>query len=191
MVIEEQQGKLYNLILAIQASDEQAFSEFYDLLVSKIYALSYRMLNNTSDAEEVVSDVFTQIWQQARNYNAQKANVIAWTLMFTRSRSLDLIRKRKAAQIKTSATDEFVINIIDSNNEPERIIEMFQDNSRTHQLMASLSAKQRQLLALSFFRGLSHQEIANATNIPLGTVKSNIRKALIQLQSITLQGSTL
>jgi len=178
-----EQDELFRLMLAVQDSDEAAFSELYDKVVSRVYALAGRILVNKSDTEEAVCDVFTQIWQQAKSYQPEKGSVIAWCMVITRSRSLDYLRKRKKHTEKIQEASEFYEELADEQCEPDKVVQMFQENSKVRDILETLSAIQRQLLALSFFRGLTHQEIAETTEIPLGTVKSNIRRALEKLQS--------
>ncbi len=178
-----EQDELFSMILAIQNSDESVFSDFYDKVVSRIYALANRILVNRSDAEEVVCDVFTQIWQQAKSYHPEKGCVIAWCMVITRSRALDNLRKRKKHSERIQEASDFYEEVADEQSEPDKVVQMFQENSKVRGVLESLSGIQRQLLALSFFRGLTHREISDATSIPLGTVKSNIRRALEKLQS--------
>ncbi len=179
--VHDEQAKLLNLMLAVQENNQEAFSELYDCLVLKVYGLARRIINHPEDCQEVVCDVFTQIWQQAKNYHPEKGNVIAWCMVLTRSRALDFIRKNKTQnEIIKEATD-LVNDIQDDGNQPDTLIEMFQTNSVAQSMLTSLTIEQKQLLALSFFKGLSHKDISAVTGMPLGTVKSNIRRALEQL----------
>ncbi len=185
MQVDEQE-KLLTLMQAVQRSDEIAFTELYDALISRVYSLAQRIVNNPADTEEVVCDVFTQIWQQANSYYPQKGSVIAWSMVITRSRSFDYLRKRKVRSGKIDDVADYIRDVADEGNEPDTILQMFQENSKTRHLLESLPIIQRQLLALSFFKGFSHQEISVTTKIPLGTVKSHIRRALEQLQKISV-----
>jgi len=186
MNVIDEQDELFRMILAIQNSNEEIFSSFYDRVVSRVYALANRILVNRADAEEVVCDVFTQIWQQAKSYQPEKGNVIAWCMVITRSRALDNLRKKKKHSDRIQDAADFYQEVADEQCEPDKVIQMFQENSGIRIVLESLSGVQRQFVALSFFRGLTHQEISDATSIPLGTVKSNIRRALERLQSHSL-----
>jgi len=186
MIETNEQDELFNMILAIQASDEAVFSDFYEKIVSRVYALATRILMNRSDSEEVVCDTFTQIWQQAKSYHPEKGSVIAWCMVITRSRALDHLRKRKKHSDRIKDASILFEEVADEKSEPDKVAQMFQENSKVRQVLESLSAIQQQLLALSFFKGLSHQEISEVTEIPLGTVKSNIRRALEKLQNSSL-----
>jgi len=181
-----EQKSLFDLILAVQQGDEIAFSKLYDVLIPRVYSLAQRIVRNNADTEEVVCDSFTQIWQQAKNYHPDKGSVIAWCMVITRSRSLDYLRKRKVRSGKIDDVADYVKDVADEGNEPDKLLESFQENSKTRHLLESLTEIQRQLIALSFFKGFSHQEISDSTTIPLGTVKSHIRRALEQLQKISV-----
>ncbi len=178
-----EQSELNEMIIAIQNADEAVFSDFYETVVARFYALASRILVNSADAEEVVCDAFTQIWQQAKLYNTEKGSVIAWSMMIVRSRALDHLRKRNTRTKKLQEAGQFFQEFSDEQDEPEKVLQLFQKNSQIGQVIESLSSIQQQLLALSFFKGLTHQEIAETTQMPLGTVKSNIRRALDQLHT--------
>lgn len=172
------QEKLFLLICSIQKSDERAFSEFYDLTVDRIYSLVYRILGDPDDAEEVVCDVYAQLWQQADRYYSERGSVIGWCLLLARCRALDLYRKRKTfKEVMKDALDCFD-EFSDGCFEPEKVVMLKSDNNETYKALASLNLVQRQLLALAFYKGLSHSEISAAIDMPLGSVKSNIRRAL-------------
>ncbi|PHS17615.1 MAG: RNA polymerase subunit sigma-24 [Kangiella sp.] len=183
MTDTNEQYKLNEMIIAIQNADEVVFSDFYEKVVARFYSLASRILVNSADAEEVVCDAFTQIWQQAKLYNVDKGSVIAWCMVIVRSRALDHLRKRNTRTKKLQDASQFFQEVSDEQDEPEKLLQLFQKNSQIGQVIESLSSIQQQLLALSFFKGLTHQEIAETTQMPLGTVKSNIRRALEQLQS--------
>lgn len=192
MTIDTQQQTLLGLILAVQQADESAFSQLYDLLVERMYSLAYRMMSNVEDSEEVVADAFTQIWQQANQYRVEKSTVVGWCLMITRSRALDRLRRRKTQQNQL-VDSEFDIDqqvAIDSNT--DELVALFEMGSNTRRLLQSLPQIPRQMVALAFFKGLSHQEIADSCKMPLGTVKSQIKRALALLQkpskSLTITG---
>lgn len=180
------QEQLHGLLSKVGQSDQEAFAEFYDITVNKIYGLVYKIIGNHDDSEEVVSDVYTQLWQQAGNYHQDKGSVIGWCMMIARSRALDLYRKRKNfyANVSALAAEESVDTEVDLG--PEEFIEFFQEGGRVRNALKELSGEQRQVLTLAFFRGLTHSEIAEATSMPLGSVKSNIRRALQAIQTSML-----
>ncbi|GAB5380055.1 MAG: sigma-70 family RNA polymerase sigma factor [Aliiglaciecola sp.] len=185
------QEKLFLLICLIQQSDEQAFSDFYDLTVDRVYSLVFRILGDKNDTEEVVCDVFAQIWQQATKYYSERGSVIGWCLLVARCRALDLYRKRKTFKEMMKDAMECFDEFSDGSYEPEKVIMLNSDNNETQKALEQLSMVQKQLLSLAFYKGLSHSEISQAIDMPLGSVKSNIRRALetlnIKLKNRDLQ----
>lgn len=176
------QQKLLILMSAIQRSDEKAFAEFYDLTVNRVYGLVFKILANKLDSEEVVCDVFTQLWQQAGKYHAERGSIMGWCMLIARCRALDLYRKRRNKNEILRDASEYIDDFSDDMDEPDKLVQAFTEDSNTRLRLALLSSTQRQLIALAFFKGLSHSEISQAIDMPLGSVKSNIRRALEALQ---------
>ncbi len=120
-------------------------------------------------------------WEGASNYDSERATVLGWLLMICRSRALDLLRKRQVRTEGVEATD--VEGLAARADQPEDLLALMQRSSRVHAALASLPMDRRQLVSLAFLRDLSHQEIADVTGLPLGTVKSHLRRALVQLRA--------
>lgn len=167
------------LVADMRQGNEHALESLYDATVGKLYALASAILRQADDAEEVVSATYAQAWESAATYDAQRASVLGWLLMMCRSRALDLLRKRRTriAALQAAAHDDS-----GQSDEPEDLLSLVQQSSRVHAALASLSAERRQLVSLAFLHDLSHHEIAGITGIPLGTVKSHLRRALLQLR---------
>lgn len=177
---QENQNKLTALVSNISKGDESAMTQFYDLTVSRVYGLALKIVLRTELAEEVVGDVYLQAWKQADHFTAERSTPIGWLLMMCRSRALDKLRREKSAtrnQYQESEQDA-------GDNREDKSIERPLDDMMHHEIteqlstaMHLLSASQRQTIALAFYRGMSHQQISHYTGEPLGTVKSNIRRA--------------
>ena len=178
------QEKLFRLLCSIRQADQTAFADFYELTVNRIFGLVYRILGNHSDSEEVVCEVFTQIWQQSDKYCPSRGSVMGWSLLIARSRALDLYRKRRTHDDIIWDAKEHLENFSEGGNEPDKIVQLFQESNETLTAIRRLSSVQRQLLSLAFFKGLTHSEISAALDMPLGSVKSHIRRAIVALQSI-------
>ena len=172
------QEKLLALVRRIQQADDQAFSDFYDLTVNRLYGLVYKILGDPSDTEDVVCDAYTQIWQQAKNYHPDRGSVLGWSLLLARCRALDLYRKRRSSLEVLQDAKAQLENTADPAPEPDKIVQLFEQNNHALTGLSHLSDVQKQMLSLAFFKGLSHSEIAEATGIPLGSVKSHIKRAL-------------
>ena len=169
------------LMEGIRQGDESALETLYEATVGKLYALASAILRQTEDAEEAVCATYAQAWEGAAGYDRERASVLGWLLMICRSRSLDLLRKRLVRTEGVEATD--VETLPGPTDQPDDLLALMQRSSRVHAALASLPADRRQLVSLAFLRDLSHQEIADLTGLPLGTVKSHLRRALVHLRA--------
>jgi RNA polymerase sigma-70 factor (ECF subfamily) len=177
------EAALLDHIRAIAGGDEAAFAAFYDATVGLVYGLALRILRDASEAEEVVSDVYLQVWRQAARFDAARGVARAWLVTIARSRALDTLRKRDPAEPRedAGALDDLAVS---NTPDPPDWLSAVERGQTLHAALARLSPEQRQMLALAYFRGLSHQEICDHTGIPLGTVKTHLRKALDALRVI-------
>jgi RNA polymerase sigma factor (sigma-70 family) len=164
--------------------DERALSALYDATAGRVYALVLRIVRRPAWAEEVVEDVFFQVWRQAVRFDPARGRAMTWLLAMARSRALDALRHE-------SRHDHDPIDVEDDDPLPDagrpgcdQLLAMVQGHAELHLALARLAAQPRQLVALAFFRGLSHEEIAEQTALPLGTVKSQIRRALSALEDV-------
>jgi len=165
----------------IALGDDAALNALYDAAVSRVYGMALAITGNVQDAEEVVGDVFLQVWQKARQFSSERGTVMAWLIIMTRTRALDLLRTRKTGHLKR--TDEALLEtVVSSERTPEDWLEYFVDAPKLNKVMEQLQPVQRQLIALSYFKGMSHQELADYTDIPLGTVKTHLRRGLEALR---------
>jgi RNA polymerase sigma-70 factor (ECF subfamily) len=168
------------LVGEMRRGDRHALESLYEATVGKLYALASAMLRNAEDAEEVVCETYTQAWETAGTFDPARASVMGWLLMMCRSRALDSLRKRRARG------DSLDLGLFeqagDSIQQPEELLSLMQRSSRVHAALSALTTERRQLVSMAFLRDLTHQEIAEATGMPLGTVKSHLRRALAQLR---------
>lgn len=163
----------------IQEQNEEALSQFYDLTINSVYGLALRITGKAEEAEEVVSDVYFQLWDQANRYNNEKDSIMAWLLTICRTRAIDRIRQRSSPEIEGVESSELASSIAS----PEYILSNTQQHSSINKALQKLPDSQRQLLSLAFFRGMTYQEIADFIDMPLGTVKSHIRRSLLELKA--------
>ncbi len=169
-------------IARVVEQDQAALGELYDHLVSQVYGLVIRVTRSASLAEEVVQDTFWQVWRQAPRFEPERGSVVSWIMTIARSRALDALRRVEIAETELDPEMAEAIPTSPSDS-PFDLMEAIQEGSRLYLALAELETVPRQLLALAFFRGLSHEEIAVSSGLPLGTVKSHIRRALTQLKS--------
>lgn len=171
-------GELDALVAALCARDEAALGPLYDATFAKVHALARAILRCAEDAEEVVCDTYAQAWHEAERYDSSRGNVLAWLLTICRSRALDRLRQRRVPVVELDAAAD----LADASPAPDDLLALVQEGTRVHAALATLSAERRELIALAFLQGLSHQQIAVRTGLPLGTVKSHVRRALAQLR---------
>jgi RNA polymerase sigma-70 factor (ECF subfamily) len=174
-----QQAELAALLARMAAGDETALGAFYDATMPRVYGLAVRICGNFATAEEIAADVYHQCWTGAARYDAARSRVMTWLLMICRSRAIDAVRSRDPA-VAHEAPETLVEDDDERPRErdPQDLLDLMQSGTAVHAALAQLSPVQRQMIGLAFFRGLSHQEIAAHSRLPLGTVKAHIRRAL-------------
>ena len=179
---EPQQELLRSLLARVAAGDTGALAALYDATAARAYSVALRITRDASSAEEVVSDVYLQIWQSAARYDAARGPVIAWLLVICRSRALDNLRRRDDAELHPEP-EQLRPDLDRSDSEPFDDFVALERSSRVHAAITLLDDKSKHLLALAFFQGLSHQEIADHTRLPLGSVKTVLRTAMQKLRA--------
>jgi RNA polymerase sigma-70 factor (ECF subfamily) len=168
----------------IASGDQRAFELLYDATLPRVYALARRICIDPALTEEVTEDVYVQAWRDAGRFDAARGVPLAWLLMITRSRALDALRRRDEAH---SVEDPHALATEEAGTDdadPLQLLVTFEAASATRRALEALPARERQLVALAFMRGLTHAEIAQDTGLPLGTVKTTIRRALQTLKAL-------
>jgi len=173
---------LRKLIARMAQGEEAALAEFYDATAARVYALAKRIVREAQTAEEIVSDVYLQAWQQAQRYDPARGHALAWLLTVCRSRALDRLRRRDPAE-PHPAPDGLRPDLFRDEDDPLALLAAFERESRVRAALAGLGEKEQRLLALAFFQGLSHREIAMYTRMPLGSVKTVLRRAMETLRA--------
>jgi RNA polymerase sigma factor (sigma-70 family) len=163
-------------IAAIAELDRQALAWLYDATVKRVYSLALRISGNRENAEEVVEDVYLQVWRDAAHYDAERGRPLTWLLTICRSRALDYLRRLDEADCHPDP-DSLRENDTDGSN-PQDLLIAVERHHILHNALQKLTPIQRQFLALAFFKGYSHHEIAEHMDMPLGTVKTGVRRAL-------------
>lgn len=162
------------LIPGLLDRDEEALSALYEAAFGRVYSLAFKITQNASVAEEVVEDTFFQIWQEIARYDLHKCPLINWMLIICRSRAIDALRKTQTLP-PTVAIEEAWFE--SSGHTVDQQLQSKQAALAVTQALSALKPLQRQLLHHVFYQGLSHQEIAQVMDMPLGTVKSTINRA--------------
>ena len=173
--------QLTMLIEAVARADAQALERLYAETLGRVFGLALRIVRRREAAEEVAVDVYLQVWRTAATFDALRGGPVTWLLTICRSRALDHLRREEPA---VPHPDPEVLAPVDGRgDDPQDLLAACQGNARLLRALGSLSALQRQLIALAFFRGLTHREIAAHARLPLGSVKTYIRRALAQLRA--------
>ena len=182
--MEQDKDPLLGLLSRIQNREESAMGELYDNAVTRVYGLALKIVLKHELAEEVVGDVFLQVWNKADNFDASKAAPLAWILMICRSRALDKLRRERP--LLNNNTFELNENQAENNTSetPLSKIEYFEASGRVHEALQHLTEKQRLTIILAFYKDMTQSEISEYTGDPIGTVKSNVRRAQTILRQI-------
>lgn len=163
--------------------DVNALEQLYDRYSRLVYSLVLRMLQQAASAEEIVQDVFLQLWRNAHLYDASRGPLQPWLLTLARNRSLDFLRlKREKQRRREDVLEDFPAPLAVAAPNFDAQIDEQRRAARVRELMHALPAPQLKAIELAFFEGLSHSEIAAAMQQPLGTVKSWIRNGLLRLK---------
>ncbi|WP_430788714.1 RNA polymerase sigma factor [Virgibacillus flavescens] len=163
-----------------QEQDEHALEQLYDRYEKLLFSFSFRMTNNKFLAEEVVQDVFTKIWSKQRNFDESKGKFSSWLLTVTRNATIDMLRKKKETPYEIDERDA----LHDLGPSTEDQIEWKEKSEEIREAVTHLTSEQQQIIELFYFKGMSQAKIAEAYNIPLGTVKGRVRLALKHLRGI-------
>jgi RNA polymerase sigma factor (sigma-70 family) len=176
---------LMALIDRVALREESALKALYDVTSGKLYGLSMRVVRNNEWAEDALQETFLHIWRSAPDYRASLSPPMAWLGLIVRSRSLDVLRRRKAEREHlTDEIDEAMADTMagDSPNPLDTSLASEQAWA-LHQCLGKLDNKQREVVSLAYLRDLSHGELATQLKLPLGTVKTWIRRGLDQLRA--------
>jgi RNA polymerase sigma-70 factor, ECF subfamily len=164
-----------SLLASVQSGDEQAMASLYDRYSKLVYSVALRVLRDPSAAEDVLQEVFMQIWRNPDSFTAARGSLGGWLAIVSRNRSIDTLRRKRPT---TDVDDIPLASPYNLADEAERnsLMEL------ARSVIATLPSEQRKTLEMAFFDGLTHSEIAEMTGDPLGTVKTRIRSALLTLR---------
>ena len=165
------------------SGDGAALAELYDRHGRAMFSLAFRIVRDQGDAEEVVQDVFAQAWRQAARYDTGRGVVVAWLLMMTRSRAIDRLRMRRGRPALQEDHPDVLRDLSDASAPVDLALLTTEQVARVRQALDELPGPQRTAIELAFYEGLTHAEVAERLEQPLGTVKTRIRLGLLRLRS--------
>ena len=175
---------LIALIDRVALADEKALRELYEMTSSKLYGVAVRVVTNREWAEDVLQEAFINIWKIAGDYKATLSPPMAWMALVVRSRGLDFLRRRASERAnRMQELDDVISDTVagDSPN-PMDVAQASEQAKALHNCLSQLDNKQREVVSLAYMRDLSHGELAEQLKLPLGTVKTWIRRGLEQLR---------
>jgi RNA polymerase sigma-70 factor (ECF subfamily) len=180
-----QDAELMALIERVAAQDQTALKALYGLTSGKLYGLALRVVRSHEWAEDALQDTYLQVWRTAPDYRASLSPPMAWLGLMVRSRSLDLLRKRKTEREHlTDEIDEAMAETLEGDSPNPMDTSLASQQARALQkCLSQLDNKQREVVSLAYLRDLSHGELAQQLKLPLGTVKTWIRRGLDQLRT--------
>lgn len=181
--------RLVNLLARVALRDQQAFKELYDLTSAHLYGVALRYLRTASTAEDILQEAYINVWQQAGTYAATLSAPMTWLISVVRNKALDHLRKFKREMESTvqsidavDAGAEGQVDAIADHADPHELFSAATEAMVLKRCVAQLDAPQRQSLALAFYDGLSHSELAEHLRVPLGTAKAWVRRGLERLR---------
>lgn len=181
-MIAESQVDPIALIQKIAAQNRDAFSQFYDHYSPLVYSLALRMLRAQCDAEDLLQEVFIQVWRRASSYRSERGSPEAWLINISRSRAIDKLRSRRRMEKSFVLTDDPAR--AESGEDVESMAAESEVRLTMNSALANLPAAQRKVLELAYFDGLSQSEIAERLSEPLGTIKTRMRSGIQRLRDM-------
>ena len=180
---DDQSREQARLLDAMARGDKSALALLYDSLGRPLYSLALRIVNDSGEAQDIVQDVFLQIWQKSGTYDTSRGSVFGWAATLTRNRAIDRVRmrKRRSELLAESAADLQPAPM--SDNEESGASLWIKEKARAvRDALRQLAPDQQKAIELAFFIGLTQLQIAAKLNEPLGTVKARIRRGLLKLR---------
>ncbi|HEY0230301.1 MAG TPA: sigma-70 family RNA polymerase sigma factor [Dokdonella sp.] len=173
--------RLRDLLLATAGGDAGAFEQLYQSTSAKLFGICLRIVQQRSDAEDVLQDVYVTIWRKAAQFDAARASAITWLAMMARNKAID--RLRAGGVERNSAPIDLAEDLRDPNASTLALAETHEQHRRLDACLGELEVQRRNLIRIAFFEGATYEELAARCSTPLGTVKSWIRRGLLRLKA--------
>lgn len=173
-----------NLLRRVSAGDESAIGEIYDLYNKYLFTTIYFILKNEAEAEDVLQEVFFLIWDKIDTYDERLGNPISWMTRISRNKAIDKLRAKKQSSDIDETNETLIIDLNEDykKSNPEFIAVAGQEQKEVLEAIKELDEVQRQLIEYAYYQGFSHSELSEHFKIPLGTVKTKIRSAMMFLR---------
>lgn len=185
----QNQEDLHLLLDKIKQEDQQALGELYDATVNRVFGFVLKLTNNRPLTEEIIGDLYMQVWRKASNFDTERATPIAWLLMMARSRAYDALRREQSrTKLQDAIPENFDTEDTTTPNPCTHTLAA-EEGTVLQQALTLLNEQQRQMIALAFYRDMTHSEIADYINLPLGTVKTTLRRSQAILRAAMTDNS--
>jgi RNA polymerase sigma-70 factor, ECF subfamily len=178
----DSESRQAELIRGVAEGDEQALASLYDTTSRTVYGLLLRVLSDPSSAEEVLLDVYAQVWRQAASYCPERGRPLAWLTTIARSRAIDRLRRSRGDQQRAVPLDEAARAA--GGESVEEVVRAGEVRAVVRAALDALTPEQRDVIELAYYGGMSHSEIAAARGLPLGTVKTRTRLGMMRLREM-------
>lgn len=178
------------LLVRASGGDQSAFSALYDRFSPPLFALMRQMLGDDAEAEDVLQEGFVYVWTHAAQFDASRAKPFTWAVMIFRHKAIDRIRARgRRARMEEAAAVEMPEHLAAAPMSADEAADAVDRVALVREAVKGLPGEQRRMIELSFLRGLTHHDIASTLAVPLGTVKTNIRRGLLKLRDLVKGGT--
>jgi RNA polymerase sigma factor (sigma-70 family) len=171
--------ELNRLLIQTGRNDQKAFAEMYKRTSSKLFGVCLRMLRDRGEAEEVLQETYTTVWRRAAGFDPSKASAITWLITLSRNKAIDRLRQHREELLDDPSKLE---QTVDDQPTPAAGAETSQEYGRLNTCLDALEPQQRDSVREAFFTGATYNELATRSQVPLGTMKSWIRRSLMQLR---------
>jgi RNA polymerase sigma factor (sigma-70 family) len=185
MDLDANRSLIVAALVRIPAGDRAALQTVYRLTSAKLFGVCLRILGERSEAEDVLQEVYVTVWRKAADFDAARASPMTWLIATTRTRAI--ARLRPTNRSRHMDPIEAADGVADGSPVADRALESAQDNARLHTCLDGLEARERAALRGAFFDGNTYEDLAARMSVPLGTMKSWIRRAMIKLKSCLQQ----
>ncbi len=170
--------ELAAVLEAVARGDRQAFARLYERTSAKLYGICLRLLRSEAEAEDLLQDVYVTVWQKAERFDAAKASPVTWLAVLTRNKGIDRLRKRSTK----SEPIEAAVHVADDSPLPFELVDRRQEAGRLSDCLDQLDERPRAMIRAAFLDGATYPELAEREGVPLGTMKSWIRRAMQRLR---------
>jgi len=171
------------LVSLLKNKDQRAFNYLYDNYSGALYGLALRIVKNTAYTDEVIQDVFVKIWHNASTYKAEKGKLYTWIINITRNTAIDYMRSKG---VQNELKNQSLPNFVDTDNKEKHNFTILDsvDNIGFKNILNELKPEWKNIIELAYYEGYTQQEIAIRLDLPVGTVKTRTRNALMELKTI-------